>query len=112
MDGSEALSGGHDRRGMGATRAARSAGGAWRTTTIRADARCGRLFCVLRGGIAWRLVPHDFPPWRTVYHYFRIWRIGGVLRWNAVTYGRLPISASLTIHTWIEVVPLSLASVA
>jgi putative transposase len=28
-----------------------------------------------RGGCAWRLLPHDFPPWKIVYHYFRTWRI-------------------------------------
>ena len=32
---------------------------------------------VLRSGCAWRLLPHDFPPWKTVYHYFRIWRLDG-----------------------------------
>ncbi len=42
------------------------------------------VFHVLRGGIAWPLMPHDFPPWQTVYCYFRIWRIGGVFeRMNA-----------------------------
>jgi putative transposase len=35
------------------------------------------VFYVVRGGCAWRLLPHDFPPWRTVYHYFRAWRING-----------------------------------
>ncbi len=42
---------------------------------------------VLRGGIAWRLLPHEFPPWPTVYAYFRRWqgdgtweRIAGALR--------------------------------
>src|SRR5918999_558233 len=35
------------------------------------------IFYVARGGCAWRLLPHDFPPWKTVYHYFRIWRIDG-----------------------------------
>ncbi len=34
-------------------------------------------FYVVRGGCAWRLLPHDFPPWKTVYHYLRIWRIDG-----------------------------------
>ena len=35
------------------------------------------VFYVARGGCAWRLLPHDFPPWKkTVYHYyFRAWRI-------------------------------------
>jgi putative transposase len=30
---------------------------------------------VLRSGCAWRLLPHDLPPWKTVYHYFRLWRL-------------------------------------
>lgn len=33
---------------------------------------------VLRSGCAWRLLPHDFPPWQTVYHYFRLWRDAGI----------------------------------
>jgi len=32
---------------------------------------------VLRGGIAWRALPHEYPPWQTVYHYFRMWRQDG-----------------------------------
>ena len=32
---------------------------------------------VLRGGIAWRALPHEYPPWQTVYHYFRTWRLDG-----------------------------------
>jgi putative transposase len=23
------------------------------------------------------MLPHDFPPWKTVYHYFRLWRRNG-----------------------------------
>ncbi|MDQ3755982.1 MAG: IS5 family transposase [Acidobacteriota bacterium] len=33
---------------------------------------------VVRSGVAWRLLPHDFPSWRIVYHYFRLWRLQGV----------------------------------
>ncbi len=33
---------------------------------------------VTRTGCAWRLLPHDFPAWQTVYGYFRRWRDGGV----------------------------------
>jgi putative transposase len=36
------------------------------------------IFYIVRSGCAWRLLPHDFPPWKTVHHYFRIWRIDGV----------------------------------
>ncbi|WP_457786219.1 transposase [[Kitasatospora] papulosa] len=25
----------------------------------------------VRAGCAWRLLPHDFPPYQTVYHYWR-----------------------------------------
>jgi len=35
------------------------------------------IFYVLRSGCAWRLLPHEFPPWSTVYHYFRSWRNAG-----------------------------------
>ena len=35
------------------------------------------IFYVLRSGCPWRLLPHDFPPWKTVFHYFRKWRIDG-----------------------------------
>ena len=29
---------------------------------------------VVRSGCAWRLLPHDLPPWSTVYDYMRIFR--------------------------------------
>ncbi|HEX2243862.1 MAG TPA: transposase, partial [Gammaproteobacteria bacterium] len=32
---------------------------------------------VLRTGCQWRLLPHEFPPWRTAYHYFRLWWLNG-----------------------------------
>lgn len=35
------------------------------------------IFYVLRSGCQWRLLPREFPPWRTVYHYFRLWRLDG-----------------------------------
>jgi putative transposase len=40
------------------------------------------VFYVLRGGIAWRLLPREYPPWSTVYHSFRTWRNAGV--WEAI----------------------------
>ena len=30
---------------------------------------------VVKGGIPWRLLPHDFPPWQTVYDVFRKWTV-------------------------------------
>jgi putative transposase len=50
------------------------------------------IFYVLRSGCPWRLLPHDFPPWKTVFHYFRIWRIDGTWeRMNRVIRERLPV---------------------
>lgn len=30
-------------------------------------------------GCSWRMLPHDFPPWATVYAYFRRWERAGIL---------------------------------
>jgi putative transposase len=35
------------------------------------------IFYIVKSGCPWRLLPHDFPPWKTVYHYFRAWRLNG-----------------------------------
>ena len=40
------------------------------------------IFYVLRSGCQWRLLPHDFPRWPTVYYYFRQWRMDGI--WERV----------------------------
>jgi putative transposase len=36
------------------------------------------IFYVLKSGCHWRLLPHDFPPWSTVYYHFRKLRLRGV----------------------------------
>ena len=36
------------------------------------------VFYLLKSGCQWRLLPHDFPRWPTVYHYFRKWRLDGI----------------------------------
>jgi putative transposase len=35
-----------------------------------------------RGGCSWRMLPHEFPPWKTVSYYFYTWRDAGV--WERV----------------------------
>ena len=35
------------------------------------------VFYVLKCGCPWRWLPKDFPPWKTVYYWFRRWRIDG-----------------------------------
>ncbi len=36
------------------------------------------IFYVVKNGCGWRALPHDLPPWKTVYHYFRQFRITGL----------------------------------
>lgn len=40
------------------------------------------IFYILCGDCIWRMMPHDFFAWKTVYHYFRQWRLNSV--WSAV----------------------------
>src|ERR671937_600727 len=40
------------------------------------------IFYLVRSGCAWRLLPREFPPWKTVLHYFRTWRLDGT--WHHV----------------------------
>lgn len=32
---------------------------------------------VLKGGIQWDMLPREYPKWKSVYHYFRQWRLDG-----------------------------------
>jgi putative transposase len=50
-------------------------GGRKRTTDVREVLNA--IFYLLRTGCAWRMLPHDFPNWNTVYTYFRNWRKDG-----------------------------------
>ena len=48
------------------------------------------VFYILKSGCPWRLLPREFPPWRSVYHWFRAWRIDGTWeRLNAALRERL-----------------------
>jgi transposase len=40
------------------------------------DIFCAALY-VLKEGCTWRGLPHDFPKWNIVYHYFQIWSAAG-----------------------------------
>ena len=53
---------------------------------VRAGGRPGKhprraivdaIFYVVRTGCSWRQLPHDFPPWQTVFWYFKQWRTDG-----------------------------------
>lgn len=51
-------------------------GGRPRRVDIRAVVNA--IFYLLRTGCQWRLLPNDFPPWGTVWWYFRRWHREGV----------------------------------
>jgi len=44
------------------------------------------IFYLVTGGIPWRSMPHDLPPWGTVHFFYRQWRLDGT--WERVE-GRL-----------------------
>ena len=43
------------------------------------------IFYQARAGSAWHLLPHDLPPWRTVYKQFEAWREDGT--WDRLLDG-------------------------
>ena len=55
-------------------------GGRPRTTSVRDVINA--IFYVSRGGGAWRMLPKDFPPYQTVYRYYRAWSKDGT--WQRV----------------------------
>ena len=55
-------------------------GGRPRTTPLREVVNA--LLYLNREGCSWRALPHDFPPWRTVYQYFADWTVAGL--WEEV----------------------------
>jgi putative transposase len=59
---------------------AAKAGGRPRTTSLRDVVNA--IFYVSRGGVAWRMLPKDFPAYQTTYRYFRAWSKDGT--WDKV----------------------------
>ena len=51
-------------------------GGRPRSTDMRLVVNA--IFYLDRTGCAWRYLPREYPPWETVYGYFRRWRISGL----------------------------------
>jgi transposase len=53
-----------------------------RPPTVQRREIVNAILYVLRSGCPWRLLPHEFPAWGTVYYYFRRWEREGV--WKQV----------------------------
>src|SRR6476661_208259 len=66
-------------------------GGRPRSVNLRAVVNA--ILYVLCAGCAWRLLPNDFPKWKTVYHYFRAWRLDGT--WVEINH---------QLHQWVRVI--------
>ena len=52
------------------------------------------IFYILCAGCAWRMLPHDYPKWQTVYYYFRKWRMDG-------------IAIAIQVRTQTRIVPMT-----
>ncbi|MGI2909676.1 IS5 family transposase [Tolypothrix sp. VBCCA 56010] len=48
-----------------------------RKRSVDMQAIVNAILYILCAGCAWRMLPNDFPKWKTVYHYFRQWRKDG-----------------------------------
>jgi len=55
-------------------------GGRPRTTDMREVFNA--IFYITRTGCAWRMLPHDFPKWQTVYEFYACWRDEGT--WETI----------------------------
>jgi transposase len=58
--------------------------GADRSTSTRAAVNA--ILYRERSGCSWRMLPHDFPHWRTVYGYYCQWKAEGV--WGRICRAR------------------------
>src|SRR5215216_671818 len=63
------------------------------------------IFYVLKSSCPWRLLPKDFPPWKSVYDWFRKWRIDG-------TFERLNAALRELLRTRLGRAPLPSAGIA
>ncbi|MEJ7662663.1 MAG: transposase [Hymenobacter sp.] len=60
----------------------------WATALHTKRELLNAIFYQGRAGSAWRLLPHDLPPWRTVYKQFEAWRADGT--WDRLMDGLAP----------------------
>jgi putative transposase len=55
------------------------------------------IFYVVQSGCAWRLLPHDLPPYRIVFYYYSLWRKLGIFEdINRLLRGRVREKAGRT----------------
>lgn len=57
-------------------------GGRPRATDLREVLNA--LLYLVRSGCQWRMIPHEFPPWRTCYNYYRSWIASGT--WDEIAF--------------------------
>ena len=54
---------------------------------------------LLRGGVSWRMLPHDLPPWGTVHYYYRRFRLDGTwVKIHDILRGRVRKQAGRKIN--------------
>ena len=57
-------------------------GGRPRETDLREVVNA--LFYLVRAGCQWRMIPHEFPAWKTCYNYYRVWIESGT--WDEIAF--------------------------
>lgn len=65
------------------------------------------IFYIVVAGCAWRMLPKDLPKWKTVYHYFRAWRLDGTweqihsqfVQWERVAQDHEPVPSATSMDS-------------
>ncbi len=55
-----------------------------RSRSVDMQAVVNAILYILCTGCAGRMLPHDFPGWKSVYHYFRAWHLDGT--WERINH--------------------------
>jgi transposase len=89
-----------------------------RPRSVPLIASVNAIFYIVVARCAWRMLPKDFPNWKTVYYYFKAWRLDGtwkkiydqLVQWERVAQGRevAPSAASLDSQSVKTATPAAL----
>jgi putative transposase len=80
-------------------------GGRKRRVDIRAV--CNGIFYHLKTGCQWRMLPRDYPPYSTVYFYYRSWQVDGswerinqaLVRESRIRAGKHPLPSVMAVDS-------------
>lgn len=78
-----------------------------RPRSVELRAILNAIFYIVVAGCAWRMLPKDLPKWKTMYHYFRTWRLDGTweqihsqfVQWERVAQDHQPVPSAASMDS-------------